>query len=256
MSAYPKAIEKLIGVSGVGFNNAKTHSEINAKIISFGYTDIRLDELLDLNSRTDGKYHDYERAYGEQLHVTRQLEEKLGEEIGYYTTYRKLAFRVFPGEENKGIRSQLGIDMKIKDSFDGIVEQCQQLYDTAIKKVEIMEGFSEFAVTNETFQERLNGLDRLRQLNEEQEQAKGTAMVVRKLRDDLYYELKAAWSKFITACRFVFKDNGEYLRILNVPPLKTRTGKSTVEPEPEPEPEPDPAQGDQADQTPEDTPTV
>ncbi|NIM14405.1 MAG: hypothetical protein GTO45_20420 [Candidatus Aminicenantes bacterium] len=89
----------------------------------------------------------------------------------------------------------------------------------------------------------MNGLEQLRQLNEDQEKAKGSAMVVRKLRDDLYYELKAAWSKFITVCRFVFKDNEEYLRILNVPPIRSRTRKSTT----------DQAQGDQADQTPTDT---
>ncbi|NIM13731.1 MAG: hypothetical protein GTO45_16780 [Candidatus Aminicenantes bacterium] len=195
MSAYPKVIERLIGVSDVGFNNAKSHSEIKEKIISFGYDDVRLDELLDLNARTDGKYHDYERLYGEQLQATRRLEEKLYEEMGFYSTYRRLAFQVFPGEENKGIRSQLGIDIRLKDSFDGVVEQIKQLYDTTIKKSEIMAGFAEFAVTTETFQERLNGLEQLRDLNEEQEKAKGAAMVARKLRDDLYHELRTARGK-------------------------------------------------------------
>ena len=93
------------------------------------------------------------------------MEEKLYEEIGFYSTYRKLSFQVFPGEENKGIRSQLGIDQDIKRTFDGFVEQSKQLYDTTIKKSEIMAGFAEFAVTTETFQERLNGLEQLRDLN-------------------------------------------------------------------------------------------
>jgi len=243
MSAYPKLIERLIGESNVGFTNARNNSEINEKVISFGYTEVRLDELLDLNNRTDGKYHDYERLYGEQLHLTRQLQAKLDEEIGYYTTYRKLAFKVFPGEENKGIRSQLGIDNKMKDSFDGMVEQCKQFYDTAMKKSEIMAGFSEFAVTDQTFRERMDGLELLRQLNREQEEAKGAAMVVRKLRDDLYHELRTEWSKFVTICRFIFKDNDEYLRMLNVSPRTSRTRK--VAPEQPQDGQPDQTQPDQ-----------
>jgi vacuolar-type H+-ATPase subunit I/STV1 len=244
MSAYPKAIENLIGVSGVGFSNAKTNSEINSRIISFGYNEARLDELLNLNARTDVKYHEYEVLHGEQLHLTRQLEEKLNAEIGYYVTYRKLASRIFPGEENKGIRSQLGLDEDIKRAFDSIIEQCKQFYDTTVKKPEIMQVFSEFAVTVETFQERLNELERLRQLNQDQEVAKGKAMVARKLRDDLYQELRTAWTNFTTVCRFVFKGNEEYLRMVNVMPFTARTSKSAA----------DQPQGDQTDQPPPETP--
>ena len=227
MSSYPKVIEKLIGQCGVGFNNAKNHSEIKEKISSFGYNDVKLDGLLDLNDQADKQYHEYERLSGEQLLATTLLEEKLHEEIGFYSTYRKLSFQVFPGEENKGIRSQLGIDQDIKRTFDGFVEQSKQLYDTTIKKSEIMTGFAEFAVTTETFQERLNGLEQLRVLNEEQEKAKGAAMVARKLRDDSYHELRTAWNKFKTVCRFLFKNNTEYLKILNIPVI-TRTRSKTA----------------------------
>ena len=236
MSSHPRAIVKLVGESGVGFNNAKTHTEIKEKITARGYNDVKLDALLDLNGRLDRKYHEYEVKHGEQLEVTRQLEEIFQVEMDHYSLHRKMAFHVFPGDQYKGIRSQLGIDEKHKDSFDGFIEQAKQFYDTAQKKPEILAGMAEFAVSSETLQERLDALEAMRRLNEVQESKKGEAKIARKERDDLYYELRDEWSKFRTVCLFVFKNNPEYLKILNIEPYAKRTAKTNTE-----------TQGDQTD---------
>lgn len=217
MSNYPKLMEKLIGESAVGFNNAKNHGEIKEKVVSFGYDEPKLDELMELNARASEKYHEYERLHGEQLAATNRLEVKFKEELNLYSSLRKLAFRLFPGENNKGIRSQLGIDGKLKDSLDGFTAQAVQFYDTILKKEEIGNAFAEFQLDAEKLQEILKGPAELRRLNEEQEKAKGSAQLARKERDDLCQELKVAWAKFKTVCHYLFKETTpQYLKMLNI----------------------------------------
>lgn len=234
MTVYPKLIIRLVGISGVGFNNAKNHAEIKAQIAGLGYDEVKLDALLALNSRTDVKYHEYEIKHGEQLHATKELEAAFDEEMSFYSDYRRIAFQVFPGEEYNGIRSQLGIDDEIKRTFDGFIEQSKQYYDTTNKKSEILLPLGEFGVTAEKMQARLDGLERLRRLNEVQERKKGEAALALKERNDSFEELKTEWLKFGTACHIAFKDNPEYLKILNVDqPLRFRSKNDNEEPDDE-----------------------
>jgi hypothetical protein len=234
MTPYPKIIIRLVGISGVGFNNAKNHAEIKAQIAGIGYDEPKLDLLLALNSRTDVKYHEYEVKHGEQLHATKEMEAVFDEEMSFYSDYRRIAFQVFPGEEHKGIRSQLGIDVEIKRTFDGFIEQSKQLYDTTKKKNEILLPLGEFAVTTEKMQARLDRLETLRRLNEVQERKKGEAALALKERNDSFEELKTEWLKFGTACNIAFKDNPEYLKILNVDqPLRVRSKNDAEEPDDE-----------------------
>jgi len=140
----------------------------------FGYDDPKLDGLMVLNARAGEKYHEYERLHGEQLVATNRLEVKFKDEANLYSSFRKLAFRLFPGEVNKGIRSQLGIAGKHKDSLDGFIAQ-----------------------------------------------------LARKERDDLCQDLKTGWSKFKTVCRYLFKENTQYLKILNISVLAYGSKRST-----------------------------
>jgi hypothetical protein len=238
MTSYPKAIVRLIGISGVGFNNAKNHDEIKAQLVPMGYDEAKLDALLEFNSRLDAAYHVYETKHGEQLHATRALDEKFNEEMAHYLDYRRLASLVFAGFEDNGIRSQLGIDVKTKTSFNPFIEQARQFYDVVVKKTAILERLSEFGVTAEQMQERFDEFNVLRRLNEDQESKKGAALGARKERDAAYKLLGTAWLKFRTACGIVFKENPDYRKTLNAdepvhPPQKT-TAEKPVEPsEPE-----------------------
>lgn len=237
MNVSPKLILKSIEESGVGFSNAKTHDEIKEKINTYGYNDEKLDELLALNSRTVEKFQEYERLHGTQLETTTKLTESYKSEMNHYSVFRKIAFRIFYEESHKGIRSQLGLDLKIKRSFEGFLEQATQFYDASMKNQAILQGLLEIALTNEKLQERLNALTLLRRLNEEQESAKGKSLAARKGRDESYKNLKSSWEKFKILCRFIFESNPEILKIMNIKPRKSRAKKTTTTENQSPQPE-------------------
>ena len=123
------------------------------------------------------------------------------------------------------------IDENISTTFEGFIEQAIQFYDACGKNLDSLPGVLKIALTNEKIQERLDSLSELRRLNEAQESAKGNAQVARKERDDTYRELRIAWENFKIVCRHIFRDDKEYLNILNIKPKKTK--KPAQEPEKE-----------------------
>ena len=98
MAIYPKLIEKLIGETNVGFNNAKTNTEIKERILKYGCDDQKLDELLKLIPITQDSYREYERLSGEQQKATKNMEALLKSEKSHYSLARKIALRVFNNE--------------------------------------------------------------------------------------------------------------------------------------------------------------
>lgn len=229
MPIYPKLILKVVEESGVGFSNAKTNEEIKGKISQYGYDDARLDELLALNALTVDKLQEFESLSGQQLDATNRLKEKYESEYNQYSVYRQIAHKIFVGEEYKGLRSQLGMDVDIKTNFEGFMEQAKQYYEAAIKNQDRLQGVLEITLTNEKVQERLNALLEIKRLNDEQESAKGKAKAVRQERDASYIELRKAWENFKIVCRHLFKDNDAYLKILNIKPKKKKIAKKDNE---------------------------
>jgi hypothetical protein len=229
MPIYPKLILKLVEESGVGFSNAKTNEEIKIKISQYGYDDARLDELLALNAGTVEKLQAFESLSGQQLDATNKLDEKYQSEYNQYSVFRQIANKIFIGEEYKGLRSQLGIDVDIKTNFEGVIEQAKQFYEAAMKNQDRLEGILKISLTSEKIQERLNAFSVLKNLNDAQESAKGKAKAARKERDESYLELRKAWENFKIVCRHLFKDNDEYLKILNIKPKKKKTIKKENE---------------------------
>jgi len=229
MPIYPKLILKLVEESGVGFSNAKTNEEIKGKISQYGYDDARLDELLALNASTVEKLQVFESLSGQQLDATNKLNEKYESEYSQYSVFRQIANKVFVGEEYKGLRSQLGIDVDIKTNFEGVIEQAKQFYDAAMKNQDRLQGVLKITLTNEKIQERLTEFSEIKRLNDSQESAKGKSKAARKDRDSSYIELRKAWENFKIVCRHLFKDNDAYLKILNIKPKKKKPGKKDKE---------------------------
>jgi len=126
MSDYPRRIITLIGDSVVGFTNAKDNEIILSQISEKGYNTLKMEELLGIHSRADQKFHEFEVKIGERIQAMLDLDAKFAEEMNYYANDRKLTFHIFGSEQDRGIRSQLGIDMRLKRSLHGFLEQAQQ----------------------------------------------------------------------------------------------------------------------------------
>ncbi|MGD2086680.1 MAG: hypothetical protein PVH61_10885 [Candidatus Aminicenantes bacterium] len=119
--------------------------------------------------------------------------------------------------------------MDIKTNFEGVIGQAKQFYEASMKNQDRLIGVLKITLTNEKIEEQLNAFSEIKRLNDAQESAKGKSKAARKERDASYIELRKAWENFKIVCRHLFKDNDEYLKILNIKPKKKRTGKKENE---------------------------
>jgi hypothetical protein len=233
MKSNPKQIEELLSESDVGLKNAKTHEEIKKEISAHGYSEAKIDEILTIHDSLSAKYQEFEKLSGQQLSFTLEKDKLYHEEQDHYSFYRQMIAKAFDSDEYKGLRSQLGIDRRIKKSLEGFIEQARQFYEGALNNQGVLEekNLSTVQLTAEVIQERLNALGDLRIKDEEQESIKGKARVARNERDVLYRNLRVAWESFKISCRKLFKEKEEYLTILNIKPRKKRKVEKPEEPE-------------------------
>ncbi len=228
MRTSPKLILRLIEGSGIGFNNAKNKPEIKEKISQY-YNEALLDELINLNQGAVKQFLEYERLYGEQLEASVNLKKSYEKEKHHYWVFRGGAKRKYSGEEFKGLRSRLGIDVPVRKTLEGFIEQAVQFYECSstidLKEMDRLTPFIGYTLTSEKATERLKEIALLKVLNEVQEKAIGDARVGRNARDEICDKLRKAWQNFKDYCRNEFRDNEEYLKILNIKPLKKRVVK-------------------------------
>ena len=237
MSISKKKIIALLEESQVGFSTAKSEEAIKTKVSEEGYDEARLDELLELNKRLSQKLQDFENRSAEQLKATDKLKGAFKKEMREYSTSRKIARKTFTGENFRGLRSELGIDQKIKTDIEGFIEQATQFYNASGKSQESFKLKKTLTsrLSNNKIAERITALETLKVLNQDQENAKGKANVSREERDAAYMDLRMDWENFKITCRNIFSDNQEYLKILKIKPIKERAAKKTpVTPGPSP----------------------
>jgi len=222
MSVTKKMILDLLEETQVGFSNAKTEASIKEKLIDEGYDDARLDELLEINTLLRTRYQSFENLSGLQMKATDKLMEVFQKEMQDYSTSRQISRKTFSDDRYRGLRSEFGLDQRIRTDFEGFIEQATQYYEAALKN---QESFKEKRVlttrlSNDKITAKLKGLEELKKFNTAQENAKGKANVAREERDSTFFELRMYWENFKIICRNIFRDNKEYLKILKIKPKK------------------------------------
>ncbi len=220
MSIAAKHIEELLGRTSWSFENARDHAEINIKIFDFGYTVLRLEDLLILNGRLDAKYLEQQTLRGKQMIATSNFQKYFDTQKRHFQNTRKLVLKVIRGEDIQEYLELLGLNVPMKASLTGFTNQARQFYTNAGDDADLMSKLAKFNITPEKLQERLDALPQLAELNKIQETAKALAQVARRDRDVLYKELRQEWTDFKDVCDMAFedeeKDNPQYKELVGI----------------------------------------
>lgn len=220
MSIAAKHIEQLLGVTGWSFENARDRSEINLKVIDYGYDTARLEALLDLNGRLDGKYFEQQTLRGKQTIATNKFQRYFDAQKKSFQNTRKLVLKVIKGEKIQEYLELLGLNVPMKGSLTGFTNQARQFYANTRDTPEIIDKLAKFNLTPEKVQALLDALPQLAELNKTQETAKALAQAARRDRDILYKELRQEWTDFKDVCDMAFedeeKDNPQYKELVGI----------------------------------------
>lgn len=216
MAISVKAIERLLGVTKVGFETAKDRPDLLAVLSNHAYGEPRMIALLNLNAQLETKYVFQQKKRGEQIIATKNMNEKYSAEKKRYRNTKKLIKKALRGKKYEKYAQLLGLNENIKGTLDGFVKQAKQLYTNIKDTPEILEAGANYGLTPEKMQEGLDQLEVLLQLNKTQENAKGLAQVARDERDQVYRQLRTEWQDFKDVCHMAFEGTPQYTEIMGI----------------------------------------
>ncbi|HLP45036.1 MAG TPA: hypothetical protein VK469_03780 [Candidatus Kapabacteria bacterium] len=219
MSISVKTINHLITLSRWSFENAKDNVEIQGKIKDYGYDVMRMESLITLNGQMDIKYLEQQKIRAEQDAAFKNYSEQYQEERKQCKHLRLLVRRVIPENEFEKYKRLLGIDERLKETFEGFSEQARKLYTRCQDDKDLLNRLeTQFKQTIETFQVRLAALDVLVDLHKKHETAKALSQVATRNRDNLFHEFKKEWANFRDICKIAYEgeDNPQYQELVGI----------------------------------------
>lgn len=246
MTIAVKSIEKIITLTGWSFENAKDRTEVKDLIIDYGYSDTRLDSLIRLSSDLGTAYQLQQEKRATQLIAYKNFDAAYRTERRECRILRSLVKKVLPQADYDKLARQLGLDERLKTTYEGFDEQARKLYTRVQNDPTLLALLERFGVTPEKITPRLDALVQLKALNKTRQTERGLAEAARRERDLIYKRLSKEWGDFKDICGIVFedKDNPQYQELVGIRvPFEGYVKRTKTEPEPEPEPEDPPAQG-------------
>lgn len=242
-----KTINYLLTLSKWSFENARDRLDIQEKIKDLGYDVPRMDILITLNTQMTEKYQDQQKIRAEQDLAFTNYNEKYLEARKHCRNLRELARRVLEENEFEKYRRLLGIDERLKETFEGFIEQARKIYTRCIEDKEILTRLeTKYKQTAEIFQARLQALDVLVDLHKKNETAKALSQVATRDRDNLFKEFKIEWGSFKNVCRIAYRDenNPQYQELVGIkiysPGYRPAPDSEPPVPTPTPTPTPTP----------------
>ncbi|MGE5341956.1 MAG: hypothetical protein ACM3SY_10815 [Candidatus Omnitrophota bacterium] len=231
-------VESLLEKAKVGFQIARDREDIRLSLAHLGYESTRLEELVGVYNQTNDKYLFQKEVYAQSATTTAHRNEKLKEEQTRYMDFRTLAFKAFIDPADKKYHELLGISMGMSKSMQGFITQARHFYQNALKRKEIMDKLSYFAITPEKLQAGLTGLEELEKLNNLQIANAGDAQRATRERDDSYKKLVVAYSTFVAATKIGLRQTPQLREVLGITersvPIRKRKASNEETPDENP----------------------
>jgi hypothetical protein len=153
MLSSNRAIESFLSKSNVTLELIKVDDFIKEKIITYGYTDERIDEGLTLLKEADKSYQDLLSSRNEQFKLSNMVQEKsaaAGTKMVRYMDIFKTTFHDTPE-----LVKEMGLDTQRKRAYPAFYAQVVNFYTSAMNKDHILEKVDKFGLTKEKLQQEL-----------------------------------------------------------------------------------------------------
>jgi hypothetical protein len=157
-----KAVEKYLSTSQIILESLKDDSEVQGKVAFYGYTNERLQQILDIRNAADKTYQDSVTKRKEQQKLNEEVNEKF-ESTGKKFSYLVEIFKTYFQDDREFIK-ELGLNTWRSRSIPSFIAQATNVYTNAMRKPHILEKLEVFNYTAERLQEELNELVVLQEL--------------------------------------------------------------------------------------------
>jgi hypothetical protein len=222
-------IEVYLSKTQIILLSLKDDEYVKGRIVSYGYTDERIQQGIDMRDEIDSVYQDLVTKRREQLKLFEIVSEK-HEATGKKYSYLVKIFKTHFSEEPELIK-ELGLRGKRSRSIPNFVAQATNLYTTAMKKQHILDRLALFGYTPERLQEELNEILELQRIYKEYRVVMGENQRLTADRDIKLAQFKRYMLELKTFLFMVFEDeNPQTLERIGI--FVRNPGSTTTEEEP------------------------
>ena len=210
-----KSIEKYLEKTRITLQTLKDDAYVKGVILSYGYTDERLDEGIVLRSEVDEAYHVLITSRGEQAKSSLFLREKFDEvskKFSYLASIFKTAFY-----ETPELIKELGLDGERKRRISSFIVQATNFYTNTMAKQHILDSIARFQLTPEKLQTELDKVKALQDLHKQHTNLMGDNQRLKVERDKKQAKLRRYMKQLKTVLFMLFEEeNPQILERLGI----------------------------------------
>jgi hypothetical protein len=224
-----KAVEKYLSDTHIILESLMDDTEVKGRIVTYGYTDARIQQILDIRTAADSIYQDSVTKRKEQQKLNQEVNEKFestGKKFSYLVEIFKTHF-----QDDPELIKELGLSMWRARSIPSFIAQATNVYTNAMKKQHILEKLAVFNYTAERLQEELTEIGVLQELYKKYRTTIGESQQLTVERDIKIGELRQQMNPLKTFLFMVYEDeNPQTLERVGI--FVRNPGSTTTEEEP------------------------
>jgi len=160
-----KKTEKYLEDTRITLQILKDDAYVKGVILSYGYTDERLQEGIALHGQVDAIYQELITRRGEQAKSSLSLRKKFNEVSRKYSCLASIFRTAF--YETPGLVKELGLEGERKRRISSFIAQAVNFYTNTMEKQHILNSIAHFALTTEKLQEEFDQIKVLRDLHKQ-----------------------------------------------------------------------------------------
>ena len=220
-----KETEKYLENTRITLQILKEDAYVKGVILSYGYTDGRLDEGIALHGEVDAIYHELITRRGEQAKASLALRKKFNEvsrKFSYLASIFKTAFY-----ETPELTKEMGLEGDRKRRISSFITQATSFYTNTMTKQYILDSIAQFDLTVEKLQEEFDQLKVLQDFHKQLINLMGENQRLKVERDKKMAKLRRYMKQLKTVLFMLFgEENPQLLErlgifVLNRPRPKT-----------------------------------
>jgi hypothetical protein len=237
-----KHVEQYLDQTRIILERVKEDTAVKELIVTYGYTDERLDEGIALYSQVDSLYHELITRRGEQAKLSFSVQEKFENLAARFSALSVVFKTVF--FDNPELLKELGLIGRTKRSLPAFITQVTSVYTNARDKQHILDQIAGFDLTTEKLQAELDEVDELHRLHKEHVGLRGECQNLVEERDKKLAQLKRFMRQLKTILLMLYKESPQTLERLGIfvrnrrkSPAKTEPPDTNTEPDPQTDPQ-------------------
>lgn len=224
-----KSVEKYLSDTHIILESLMDDTEVKGRIVTYGYTDARIQQIIDIRAAADSVYQDSVTKRKEQQKLNQEVNEKF-ESTGKKFSHLVYIFKTHFQDEPEFIK-ELGLNTWRARTIPGFIYQATNVYSNAMKKQHILDKLAVFNYTAERLQEELNEIEELQQLYKKYRTTIGESQQLTAERDIKIGELRRQMNPLKAVLFMVYEDDNPQT-IERVGVFVRNPGSTTTEEEP------------------------